>query len=158
VKHGPNNIKNYLEIHESVLSEYTEKHSDEPRIYIAKYSEGYILVQLLCTEIKFKTYSGLWLRCDISKTARKDTLTGRVKTIRYSYTVSSKQGCIFHYDSPDPDKTEFDSENHHTYHHKHDYRTGDEVITKIPDDAWPHVNEFFDEVLELTSKDLTNIR
>lgn len=145
-----------MEIHENVLREYTEKHSDEPRIYNTKYSEDSIFILLLCTGIKFKTYSGLWLRCDVSKTAKKD-MASRAKTVRYSYTVSSNTSCIFRYDSPDPDKTEFDSENHHTYHHKHDYRTGEELITKIPDDTWPHVNEFFDEVLALTLKDLSNI-
>jgi hypothetical protein len=157
VKHGSNSIKNYLEIHATFLGDYTDRYSDEPRIYEDSYSEDGIFIYLLCTQIKFKTYGGVWLRCDISKTAKKDTLSGKIKTVRYSYTVSSNKSCIFRYDSPDPDKTEFDSENHHTYHHKHDYRTGEELITKIPDDTWPHVNEFFDEVLALPLKDLSNI-
>lgn len=156
MKHGPNPIKNYLDIHENFLRDYTEKYSDEPRHYKETYSHDGILVSLLCTHIQFRTHSGIWLRCDISKTAKKD-VSGKVKTVKYSYAVSFKNGCIFRYDSPDPDKTEFDSENHHTYHHKHDYRSGDEEITEISNEAWPHVSEFFDEVLELVEADLLNM-
>jgi hypothetical protein len=152
VKHGPNTPYNYFSIHEDTLLRYTTDYSPEERFYELDYNEAGTRVKLHCRNIILTTHAGNQVRCDIVKVAEKNNNTQKIKTIKYSYSVSrfkEKSSELFRYCSSDEDKLIYDPNNHHTYHHKHDFLSGNEIIVKIEDDEYPHVSEFFDEVLNL---------
>lgn len=149
MKHNWNSIKNYLDRHESFLFDYTSQHAD--KIYTYSYTVLPDRLILTCIGIMFTTFTGKTIRCDITKVAIKDDQNSRMKTLKYSYNANIpgiSNSTIFRFCSPDENK-DFDPSNHHTYHHFHDFRSGKEIITEIPETDWPHVSEFFDMVLKL---------
>ena len=97
-----------------------------------------------------ETYKGTVVRIDIRKSALIDPdikTRLRARTYEYSYSANlPKIGELIRYCGPHDIDTK--SPDHHKFHHKHDFTSGEEVITKIDDDEWPHVDEFLREVLE----------
>jgi hypothetical protein len=148
VKHGWNSTQHYLDIHESILLDYTTKYADDIYSYDIKVFSDRII--LTCEKIlMIGTASGIAVRCDIVKSAELDYTRTRARTLTYSYNANIPRGnVLFRYCSPDPGKS-LDPKNHHTFHHKHDFSSGKEIITQSSQTDWYHVQEFFDEVLKL---------
>lgn len=124
---------------------------EEPRIY--RYDENNdFFHQLTCLGIFLHTYRGTRVRIDIAKDIEvnpSNPKRPRARTFSYSYEANYPKGAeIWRYCSPH-DKGEAEGKApHHKFHHKHDFTKDPkgEVIL-LGDDEWPHVGEFFEEIL-----------
>lgn len=150
-KHGWNVLQNYLAVHDKTLRFY-EKYMEEVRTYTyQEITDRYHL--LLCQGIFFHTYNGTLVRVDIEKDIEVDPEPiGRPRARTSSYTYSAnlpRIGPLIRYCSPHQDWEEEGSAPHHAFHHRHDYTKNPKGDVRIlPDDSWPHVGEFLEEVLK----------
>ena len=149
-KHGWNSLQHYLEIHDKTLRFY-QKHMETPRVYKYEKLNEYFHT-LTCLKIFVHTYKGTRVRIDIKKDMTVDPSNPkrpRARTFRYSYNANIPGGSdLIRYCSPHEDWEQEGSAPHHKHHHKHDFTKGPkEKITLLGDDEWPHVGEFFEEVL-----------
>lgn len=147
-KHDWATRQSYLNAHERVLRTY-EKWMDHPHSYKhTQVTAEYLLLQ--CHGIIFTSYQGNKVRVDITKDVEIDTSNPKrllARTFGYSYNaVEQRTGNRIRYDSPDSVFTPA-TPYHHRFHHKHVEQNGKETITRVPNDEWPHVDEFFREVL-----------
>ncbi len=147
-KHDWASYQTYINAHERVLRTYAKFMEYPKRYKLDEVNENWFI--LSCKELIFTTYNGGKIRVDIIKDVEVDVSVPqrkKARTFAYSYSCSRPGGSrLIRYDSPDTEvgpKTP----DHHRYHHKHDFTSGKEVITKVADDAWPHVSDFFNEVL-----------
>ena len=149
-KHGWNTLRNYLEIHDKTLRFY-HRYMEEPRGYVyEQLNERYHT--LSCLRIFLHTHKGTRVRIDISKDIEVDPSIPsrpRARTFAYSYNVNIPNGReLMRYCSPHDDAHEEGSAPHHSYHHRHDFSKNPRgEITLLGKDEWPHVGEFFEEVL-----------
>ena len=71
------------------------------------------------------------------------------RTYQYKYNANITGGTpLLRYCSPHEDYEEEGAAPHHSHHHKHDFTKnpkGD--VTLLGPDEWPHVGEFFEEIL-----------
>jgi len=148
-KHDWASLQTYLNAHERVLRTYS-KFMDHPVQYKqSRVTENYLILE--CQSI-FTTYNGTKVRVDIYKDVEiDDSILNRERALTFGYSYNANRpgvGNLLRYDSPDPPaEISPSTPAHHRFHHKHDWSSGTEVIVKIPDDEWPHVDQFFQEVL-----------
>lgn len=144
MKHDWNSLENYLSIHDKILRIYA-KFMLQPKHYalITRTDFFYILE---CKDIRLRTYKGNTVRVDIYKEIEVDPSNKskqRARTSGYSYGANRPHpngAPLIRYCSP-----HFD---HNKYHHKHDYTKTPPTIVEVSQDEWPHVGEFFNEVLQ----------
>ena len=148
-KHDWNSLQNYLEVHYKVLRIYSSHLSIKKDYVYTKVTENFHTLEAI--GLIFRSYKGTQIRFDIRKDVEVDTkhTSGKpwARTYGYSYNANIPGGKnLIRYDSPhdDADSTPID---HHKFHHKHDYTKDPPEIVRIPEDQWPHVNEFLLEVL-----------
>lgn len=151
-KHGSNSLDNYIEVHERVLRIYS-KFTKNPMVYkfIWVNPSQKTHLDLECHGIELTTNLGTQVGVSIEKGVLVDRTSAKkpqAKTIYYkyhAYDLQTGRG-ILRYCSPESSGT-----NHHAYHHCHRFPAGScgqgGVITIVGADAWPHVGEFFNEVL-----------
>lgn len=148
-KHGWNSFENYIGVHEKTLRFY-EKYMESVRTY-SHSNDTEFDYKLRCEGIFFHTYHGTRIRVDLAKDLEIDPTNPkrrRARVERYTYSANLPgRGPLIRYCSPH-DRWELEgSAPHHRFHHKHDFTSGQEVITKTGDN-WPHVGEFLEEVLK----------
>ena len=150
LKHDWATLQTYLNAHERVLSTYT-KFMDAPRTYTqTRVTTNYLLLE--CMNIQFTIYNGTKVRADITKDVEIDESNPKrllALTVGYSFNANApRKGNLVRYDSPDPrGQLGPGSPPHHYHHHKHLWVSGQEQILRIGDDDWPHVDQFFHEIL-----------
>ena len=150
LKHDWASLQTYLNAHERVLNTFA-KFMIQPRSYkLTQITANYLLLE--CTDIQFTTYAGNKVRVDITKDVEiDDSNPKRLKALTSGYSYNANKpgvGNLLRYDSPDsPAQLGPKSPAHHYHHHKHEWVDGEEQITHIGDDDWPHVDEFIREVL-----------
>lgn len=149
-KHGWNSLADYISIHEKTIRFY-QKFMETPRVYSYRINTEFDH-ELTGLGIIFHTYHGTRIRVDISKGIEVDPSNirrPRARTFDYTYSANIAGGQrLFRYCSPHGDHEEEGSAPHHAFHHKHDFTKGPKGdVILIGDDEWPHVGEFFDEVL-----------
>jgi hypothetical protein len=149
-KHDWNSLQHYLEIHDKTIRFY-QQWMETPRFYTHEILNEYFHA-LNCIKIFVHTYKGTRVRVDIKKDVEIDPSTPkrlRARTFKYSYSANIPGGLpLIRYCSPHDDFEEEGSAPHHAYHHRHDFTKNPkgEVIV-LGNDEWPHVGEFFEEVL-----------
>ena len=124
---------------------------EQPKTYIQTWFNPNYL-KLKCEGVVFTTFNHNKVRVDISKDVDVDDSNPSrplARTAFYSYNANRPGGDnLLRYDSPDPPAAITSSTPYHHYsHHKHDWSSGEEQIILLDDDKWPHVHEFFLEVL-----------
>lgn len=150
-KHDWASLQRYMNAHERVMNTYA-KFMDRPRTYEQTLvTPNYLLLE--CKGILFTTYNGNQVRVDISKDVEIDDAIPKrpqALTVLYSYNANRPDGDnLIRYDSPDPPAQITPlTPLHHHFHHKHVWVAGREQILRAGDDAWPHVEEFFQEIME----------
>ncbi len=149
-KHDWNSLQHYLDIHEKTLRQY-HRYMETPRNY--RYEQVTPSWHVLsCPMIIFHTYKGTRVRADIHKDIEVDLSNPkrlRARTFRYSYNANIPgKAVLIRYCSPHDDWEEEGSASHHAHHHRHDFATNPKGEVKIlGPDNWPHVGEFFEEIL-----------
>jgi len=146
-KHDWASYQKYINAHERVLRTYS-KFMDQPKLYQKELPSDRWLI-LECEGIQFNTHNGNKVRVDIHKDAVIDPSIPnrpRARTFTYRFNCSNQMDALLRYDGPDLEIGPR-TPSHHSFHHKHDFTSGREVITRSEDDEWPHVHEFFNEVL-----------
>lgn len=148
-KHGWNTLSDYLSIHEKTIRFY-HKFMEIPRVYSFQ-SFNEFEKTLSCFGIFVQTYRGTRVRIDLEKIIEIDPsnprrLRARTHTYKYSANIPNGRKLI-RYCSPHQDWEEEGAAPHHADHHRHDFTKGKEEITILGKDDWPHVGEFFEEVL-----------
>jgi hypothetical protein len=141
-KHGWNRLKNYLDVHDSVLGKYSRCFTNNP-----SYSARRLTPQMLELSATLN-FSHKGLKLEIEKTV-EIAVHGKglesARTYSYSYVVSDRSGCLFRYCSPHA--------THNQFHHKHLYDpiTRQQVLPplQIGEDDYPHVDEVIEELLAL---------
>ena len=151
MKHDWNSLEDYLSVHDRILRFYV-KHMETPRVAYKVVQVTPRFYTLECAGIIFHTYQSNRIRVDIYKEVLVDDTQPRRKrarTIGYNYNANTPQGAnLIRYESPDPPaEIGPKSPYHHRFHHKHDDTVNPPLITRIGDDEYPHIGEFFDEVL-----------
>ncbi|MGK5086617.1 hypothetical protein WDW86_03595 [Bdellovibrionota bacterium FG-2] len=151
MKHDWNTLDDYLSVHHRILHFYG-KYMETPKAAYQVTQLTPRFYTLECAGIIFRTYLSNRVRVDIYKEILVDDSNPRrrrARTIGYSYNANTPQGAnLIRYDSPDPLSTlGTNSPHHHSYHHKHDESVSPSRIIRIEDDEYPHVGEFFDEIL-----------
>ncbi len=140
-KHGWNTWENYLRVHESVLRKYQANFiSPAPKYSVIKFTEYYY--QLTLKNLELKTRKGTVVCINIEKDVevRPGGTKQVARTEGYSYQAWLKGGRnLVRYDSPHV--------NHNKFHHKHDYLYLPKDVLPVKNDEWPHVSEFFDEII-----------
>lgn len=143
-KHDWNSLENYLHIHEKVLEEAIDKSFVRgPTEYtVRKLTDqnwelslvGLVLRSERGTEIEFKIEKSIEIDIDYARR--------RARTYDYSYHAFLPKPVglnLVRYCSP---------HEHRPYHHKHLYNEdGSYQIAIVANEAWPHVSDFFEEVL-----------
>ncbi len=151
-KHGWNSFADYLSIHDKTIRFY-HKFMASPKVYsVTTFTE--LEKRLTCEGMIVQTYRGTRVRIDIRKGIEIDpanTKRPRARTYNYTYSVNIPGGSkLIRYCSPHEDWEEEGAAPHHRHHHRHDFTKnpkGD--VTLLGKDEWPHVGEFFEEVLGL---------
>lgn len=149
-KHDSASLQRYLNAHERVLNTYS-RYMDHPKVYRQNFlTPNYLLLE--CVGIIFTTYNGNKVRADITKDVEiDDSIPGRPRAMTFGYSYNANRpgiGNLIRYDSPDlPAQLGPGSPTHHYFHHKHVWVSGKEQIIRVGDDDWPHVDEFFHEIL-----------
>lgn len=149
-KHDWNSLQHYLEIHFKTLRLY-QKYMETPRFYAHKV-ENELSHSLVCPGIIFLTYRQTRVRAEIEKYVEIDPsnpFRSRARTYAYTYNANIVGGeKLIRYCSPHQDWEKEGSAPHHRHHHKHDFTKNSKGDVQIlGDDNWPHVGEFFEEVL-----------
>ncbi|MBL7666056.1 MAG: hypothetical protein JNM93_13050 [Bacteriovoracaceae bacterium] len=144
-KHGANHLSNYLDIHRKVLAVYQEG-QETPRFYEEKFiTQEYL--QLTVDNVKIQTKRGNWIKIKIHKDIEVERIGKKPVAKVHGYTYHARYadekmgGNILRYCS---------EHQHRPYHHKHIYKKDgkDFETIEIANDEFPHVNEFFDELIE----------
>lgn len=142
-KHDWNTLEHYLNIHEKVLRFYSKYFHFQKNYRIERITNEYL--RLECNGIELVTYKASVVRVHIEKDVEIERVGRRemARTFDYRYHAHFPAGRnLIRYCGPHKD--------HRPYHHKHVYepnKTEPEVL-RIADDEYPHVGEFFNEVLE----------
>ena len=148
-KHGWNSLKDYLSIHDKTIRFY-QKFMETPKLYSHRISTEFEQ-SLDCIGIIFHSYRDTRVRVDVRKVIEVDASNSRrprARTFDYTYSANIAGGPkLFRYCSPHDDYEGEGAAPHHSQHHKHDFTKGSEEILLLGDDEWPHVGEFFEEVL-----------
>jgi len=141
-KHGWNTWENHLKVHESVLKRYQDFFvTQNPRYQISKPTTHFYQMKL--DHLQIKTFKANIVFVYISKDIEiQDGARKKIsRTDAYTFQAWTKNaGSLIRYCSP--------HQTHNKFHHKHDYTTKPETLIKIGDDQWPHVSEFFDEIIQ----------
>ncbi|MBI3294136.1 MAG: hypothetical protein HYZ71_05335 [Deltaproteobacteria bacterium] len=152
LKHDWNWLEDYLSVHEAVIGRFQQY-----MITSNSYSHKWFNSEYLELSISFtlRTHQGALVNVSIMKDVEVKSLvpskgkkTGRrrARTEAYTYVAyRSGQGCLLRYCSPH-DRLFDKSSDHHEFHHKHDFTSGQEIITRTGDN-WPHVDDFLSEVM-----------
>lgn len=151
MKHDWNSLENYLNVHSKTLRDYAKRMEDGVIRQCSPTWWTPIYLELSCQKIFFITDKGNRVRVDIRKEAEIDDTYARprARTIYYEYSCNEPgKDTLIRYCGPDPDYDPKKHPPHHDRHHRHDFTSGKEIITPIESDAWPHVSDFFDEVLK----------
>lgn len=143
-KHGWNSLENYLAVHESTLDRYISKHyvRGPSKYTVVKLTDQNIQIRL--KNLILRTHSASEIEFKIEKTVELDIdyARPRARTFDHSYHAFRPKPLsrnLIRYCSP---------HDHRPFHHKHLYKDDGSVdVIKIPEGVWPHVSEFFDEVL-----------
>ncbi len=144
-KHGPNTLDNYLRVHENVLKNYSKYFVTQNVVYkTTKITENYYTLEIQTLELITFSQNKVFVKIEKDVDVEQGTRKKIAKTYSYSYHCWKKEGEVskdlIRYCSPHLD--------HNQFHHKHDFTKNPEVLIRIGDDDWPHVSEFFDEVLK----------
>lgn len=136
-KHDWASIQTFLNAHDRVLRTYS-RYMDSPKQYKLKWvTPNYLSME--CLEIQFTTYKGNTVRVDITKDVEIDDTNPKWKLARtFSYSYNANRpgvGNLIRYDSPDI-VIGANTPHHHLYHHRHDWTSGSEKITKVDENAW----------------------
>lgn len=150
-KHDWNSLQGYLEVHEKILRQY-QRYMEVHRSYKYEVITAF-WHSLECSQIIFQTYQGTRVRVDIHKDIEVDPSNPRrtqARTFKYSYNANLPGGNeVIRYCSPHDDYEEEGSAPHHARHHRHDFTKNPKgEVTLLGKDDWPHVGEFFEEVLK----------
>lgn len=141
-KHDWNTWENYLRVHESVLKKYQHHFvSQNPKYSISELTDQYY--QLKLDKLELKTLKGTVITINIEKDVEVQPGGTKIvaRTVGYTYQAWIKGGNnLIRYCSP--------HETHNKYHHKHEYLKDPINPVPVGDDEWPHVNEFFDELID----------
>lgn len=143
MKHGWNSWDGYFATHEKVLR-FFSKYMVVPQVYsVLRPTDRFY--QLICENILVTTYKGTRVRIDLSKDVLIEDQHGRLRARTYGYSYNANLPNpdgrnLIRYDSPHDD--------HNRFHHKHEFTTHPPQVIRIGDDDYPHVGEFFNEVLE----------
>ena len=149
-KHGWNSLTDYMSIHEKTLRFY-HRFMETPKVYTPiQFNE--CEMRLICEGIIVHTYHGTRVRIDIKKNLEIDPSNPRrprTRTFRYKYSANIAGGPkLVRYCSPHEDWEEEGAAPHHRYHHRHDFtKNPNGEVSLLGPDEWPHVGEFFEEVL-----------
>ena len=143
-KHDWNSWENYLAVHEKTLNNYIKKYYvSGPQVYfVNKLTDQNI--ELTIRNLILRSQNGNEIEFKIEKTVELDIgyKRPRARTFDYSYHALRPRPLglnLIRYCSP---------HDHRPFHHKHVYDDEGKLETvEVPDGAWPHVSEFFDEVL-----------
>ena len=140
-KHDWNTWENYLRVHESVLKTYQANFLTQfPKYSIDEITDQYY--QLKIDKLELITSKGTVILVNIEKDVEVQPGAKKkiARTVGYSYQAWIKGGNnLIRYCSP--------HETHNKFHHKHDYVNQPNKLIPIAHDQWPHVNEFFDELI-----------
>jgi hypothetical protein len=144
-KYGRNTWDNYLKVHESVLKKYVKHFVSQNVTYkIEKITENYYTMEIERLEIKTHAQNTVWVKIEKDIDVQAGATRKIAKTHAYSYHCWIKNGekkkDLIRYCGPHLD--------HNKFHHKHDFTKNPPSVTRIGDDEWPHVSDFFDEVLK----------
>jgi hypothetical protein len=145
IKHGWNNWDNYLSVHEKVLKNYSSNFLNTPIYYkIEKITENYFELKLDKLEVRTKQGNIILVKIEKDVVVQPGAKKKIAKTYTYSYHcwVNGPGGVInnlIRYCSP--------HDEHNKFHHKHDFTVKPPLLLKIAADSWPHVSEFFDEII-----------
>ncbi len=143
MKHDWNSWEHYLSIHEKTLQIYS-KYMTSVKVYtLLRHTERHY--ELQCQQIPFKTYKGTSVRVDITKDILLEEHRGRLRAKNFAYSYNSN---LPHPDGRNLIRYCSPHESHNQFHHRHDYTVDPTVITQIANDEYPHVGEFFNEILE----------
>lgn len=149
MKHDWNSLKDYIERHERFIHFY-QRYMETPRVYKYEWITDQYL-NLSCAQIILNTYIGTRVRVDIDKDVEVDDSNPKrpkARTYSYSYSANIPGGKnLIRYCSPHEDWEEEGAALHHKHHHKHDFTVQPTQILLLAADEWPHVSQFFDEVL-----------
>jgi len=141
-KHGWNTWENYLRVHESVLKRYQSHFvTPSPKYSVIRFTDQYYQIRI--DKLELISAKGTYISINIEKDIEVQAGGSKdvARTVGYSYQSWLKGGGnLIRYCSP--------HESHNKFHHKHDYMK--DPINPIPvvNDEWPHVNEFFDELID----------
>jgi hypothetical protein len=146
VRHGPNRLQNYLQIHETVMGQllYTGL-VDEDGLDFLPGADGrfYFAGEVLLRDRRLK----LTVVKALEVVEATDPANPLVQTLSYSYNVSiCGLGNVFRYCAPHDD----DAMEHHLQHHRHAYDPfGPEphryTVRLITDGDWPKMDEVIRE-------------
>lgn len=140
-KHGWNTWENYFRIHEKVLKTYQAHFPNHiPKYAVQIITEHYYVMRI--EKLELITTKGTSIQINIEKEVEVQP-GGRkpvARTEGYSYQAWIKGGNnLVRYCSP--------HKNHNQFHHKHDFTKNPAAIIQMEIDTWPHVSEFFDELI-----------
>jgi len=142
LKHDWNTFENYIRVHEKVLRDYSNYFfTQNPTYKEERVTDNYYTLELdrlgLITNKGTRVYIKVEKDIHVKAGARKPI----AKLYEYSYhawdSVSKRN--LLRYCSP--------HEDHNRFHHRHDYSENPMITTQVADDEWPHVSEFFDELI-----------
>ena len=149
MKHGFNTWENYLRVHEKVLKQYSVFFVNPLVVYELNMStENYYTLILERVELKTNEGKNIFVKIEKDIDVQAGVTRKIARTYRYSYNSWKKtdrnNANFIRYCSPHLD--------HNQFHHKHDFTVTPPTITKIRNDDWPHVSEFFDELISIYLK------
>jgi len=137
-KHGPNSLKNYIAIHETVMDRFVRDGFVEHNgVTFQAFGAGLILIEgvILCE-------GGLVCRAEKTLEVMGDERDPQVQTIKYAYNVHlSGGGNLFRYDNVHVHPG-LEDENHR---HGFDLETGQETVTATGLE-WPTLGEVLEEM------------
>jgi hypothetical protein len=129
------------------LLKYTNlrRFEELPRYQIDKHTSE--LWELKLVKARIQTNKGTQIVVDIE--IDLEVNEGRVKTAAYRYVASNLEGrWLIRYDSPHENALEPDSSISYQYHHRHDATGPVSFVSVLPNDAWPQVEDFLEEVVQ----------
>ena len=140
-KHGWNTWENYIRVHEKVLKQYQASLVNQNTLYdVKKITDQYYFMKI--EKLELITNKGTTVQINIEKDVEVQPGGRKAisRTAGYSYQSWIKGGSsLIRYCSP--------HETHNKFHHKHDFTKNPATLVAVGNDAWPHVSEFFDELI-----------
>ena len=140
-KHDWNTWENYLRVHENVLKKYQANFPNHtPKYAVVRVTDQYYIMKI--EKLELVTNKGTSVQVNIEKDVEVQPGVRKpvARTVGYSYQAWIKVGnSLIRYCSP--------HESHNQFHHKHDLTQTPAALIRIGNDDWPHVNEFFDELI-----------